>query len=243
MKDSVLNQMSTMKLHGMLNAYRAILQTNQHHQLTNDELVNILIQAEYEERENRKTTRYLKAAKFRYQSSIEELDFTAQRGLDKNLVFRLADGSFIKNGQNVLITGPTGVGKSHLASALGNQACLLGYRTLYYNVQKLFPMLKMSKADGSYLKLIDRIERHDLLILDDFGLKVLDNNDRLMLMEIIEDRHGRKATVIASQLPVAKWYDIIGESTVADAILDRTIHSAHRIELTGKSLRKSRTEK
>lgn len=243
MKDSIFNQMSTMKLHGMLNAYRAILQTNQHHQLSNDELVNMLIQAEYEERENRKTTRYLKAAKFRYQSSIEELDFTAQRGLDKNLILRLADCSFIKNGQNVLITGPTGVGKSHLASALGNQACLLGYRTLYYNIQKLFPMLKMSKADGSYLKLIDRIERHDLLILDDFGLKVLDNHDRLMLMEIIEDRHGRKATVIASQLPVAKWYDIIGESTVADAILDRTIHSAHRIELTGKSLRKSRTEK
>ena len=132
------------------------------------------------------------------------------------------------------------VGKSYLASALGHQACLQGHRTLYFNTQKLFPQLKMFKADGSYLRQLDKIEKYDLLILDDFGLQPLDNEARMILLEIIEDRHGRKSTIVASQLPVAKWYEIIGDSTVADAILDRMIHSAHRIELKGNSLRKSK---
>lgn len=238
MNSTTLNKMSQMKLQGMLHTYQSLLDSNQHHDLTNDELVNMLIQAEWEERENRKINRYLKAARFRYQACVEEIDFTAQRGLDKNTLLRLVDCGFIKKKENILITGPTGVGKSYLTSSLGHQACLQGYKTLYYNVQKLFPELKMSKADGSYLKLINKIERLDLLILDDFGLQPLDSTARMMLLEIIEDRHGRKSTIIASQLPVAKWYEIIGDSTVADAILDRTVHTAHRIELKGDSLRK-----
>jgi len=130
------------------------------------------------------------------------------------------------------------VGKSFLASTLGHQACLLGYRTLYFNAQKLFSKLKMLKADGSYGREVDKIERYDLLILDDFGLQALDNTARMILLEIVEDRHGRKSTIISSQLPVAKWYEIIGDSTLADAILDRMVHTAHRIELKGESLRK-----
>ena len=240
MNSTTLNKMSQMKLHGMLQAYQTLLDSNQHHHLTNDELVSMIIQAEWDDRENRKINRYLRAARFRYTASIEEVNFTSQRGLDKNQLLRMADGSFIHKKENILITGPTGVGKSYLASALGHQACLQGHRTLYFNTQKLFPQLKMFKADGSYLRQLDKIEKYDLLILDDFGLQLLDNEARMILLEIIEDRHGRKSTIVASQLPVAKWYEVIGDSTVADAILDRMIHSAHRIELKGNSLRKSK---
>jgi DNA replication protein DnaC len=230
--------MNQMKLYGMQHAFRSLSDTNQHQNMTIDELVDLLIQAEWEERENRKVNRYLRSARFRYQASIEEIDFTANRNLDKTSILRLADCSFIKNHDNILITGPTGVGKSYLASALGHQACLNGYKTLYFNTQKLFPNLRILKADGSYFKQINKIEKHDLLILDDFGLQPLDNQDRMILLEIIEDRHGRKSTIISSQLPVNKWYEIIGESTVADAILDRLTHGAKRIELKGDSMRK-----
>lgn len=240
MNSTILNQMAQMKCYGMQKAYQAILEANQHHDMTHDQVVSMLIQAEWEEREHRKINRYIKAAKFRYQASIEEVNFTTNRGLDKTQLLRLADGSYLQRKENILITGATGAGKSYLASALGHQACQQGFKTLYFNAQKLFPLLKMLKADGSYFKQVARIEKHDLLILDDFGLKTLDNMDRMALLEIIEDRHGRKSTIIASQLPVNKWYEIIGESTVADAILDRLAHTAHRIELKGESLRKNK---
>jgi DNA replication protein DnaC len=240
MSSTVLNKMSHMKLLGMLRSYQAMLDSRQHHDLTHDEFFNTLIQSEWEYRENKKVNRHLRQAKFRYTASLEELNFTAERGLDKTQILRLADGSFIQNKENVLITGPTGVGKSYLASALGHQACQMGHKVLYYNTQKLFPRMKMLKADGSYDREIAKIERHDLLILDDFGLVPMDNTARMILLEIIEDRHARKATIISSQLPVAKWYEVIGESTVADAILDRMIHTAHRVELKGASLRKKK---
>lgn len=238
MNSTVLNKMSHMKLHGMLRSYQTMLDSNQHHDMTHDELINILIQSEWEDRENKKITRYLTIAKFRYAASIEEINFTTNRGLDKTQVMRIADMAFIAKKENILICGATGVGKSFLSSALGHQACQSGYKTLYFNTQKLFSKLKMSKADGSYPREISRIEKYDLLILDDFGLAPLDNVARMFLLEIIEDRHGRKSTIISSQLPVAKWHDVIGESTVADAILDRLAHTAHRIELKGESLRK-----
>ena len=215
-----------------------MLDSRQHHDLTHDEAINILIQSEWEDRENKKINRHTRLARFRYTASVEELNFTSSRGLDKTQVLRLADGSFIEKKENILITGATGVGKSYLASALGHQACHLGYRTLYYNTQKLFSKLKMMKADGSYGREIAKVEKYDLLILGDFGLQQLDNTARMILLEIIEDRHSRKSTIIASQLPIAKWYEIIGDSTVADAILDRMVHTTHRIEPKGESLRK-----
>jgi len=233
-----LNKMAQMKLHGMLHSYRSLLDSRQHHDLTHDEVISMLIQSEWEHRENKKIDRYRKGAKFRYTAGIEELRFTASRGLDKTQVLRLAEGNFIQQRENILVTGPTGVGKSFLASALGHQACELGYKTLYFNTQKLFSRLKMMKADGSYSREIAKIERSDLLILDDFGLQPLDNTARMILLEIIEDRHGRRSTIISSQLPVQKWYEVIGESTIADAVLDRMIHTAHRMELKGESLRK-----
>jgi DNA replication protein DnaC len=221
MNQVLLNKMSQMKLYGMHNAFQTILETGKNHSLTNDEFLNHLIQAEWEEREFRKINRYLRLARFRYQASIEDIDFNTNRNLDKNQLLRLADCSFIERKENILITGPTGVGKSFIASAIGNQACIKGFRTLYFNTRKLFSKLRMAKADGSYMKEIEKIKKHDLLILDDFGMEHLDKENR-------------------SQLPVSKWYEIIGDNTIADAVLDRIIHTAHRTELKGESMRKLR---
>ena len=174
---------------------------------------------------------------------MENINYEADRNIDKNQIQRFMACDFIKNNESILITGSTGVGKSYIASAIGYQACSLGYKVMYFNVHKLFTKLKVSKADGNYLKEINRIEKQDLLILDDFGLRVLDNVNRNILMEIIEDRHAKKATIVASQLPTNAWHQIIGEQTIADAILDRLVHSAHRINLKGESMRKKLRKK
>ncbi len=238
MNESTLEKMNQMKFYGMKNSLQNLVETNQHQRLTNDEFISMLIQAEWEDRENRRINRYLKAARFRYRASVEEINFEKHRNLDKTQLLRLCECHFIEKGENLLITGPTGVGKSFIASAIGHQACMKGYRVLYFNIQKFFPQLRMLKADGSYLKQVNKIAKQDLLILDDFGLQPLDAQSRMMLLELIEDRHGKKSTIISSQIPVAKWYDIIGESTIADAVLDRMVHTAHRLNMKGQSLRK-----
>jgi DNA replication protein DnaC len=150
----------------------------------------------------------------------------------------LGTGNYVDKGESVLITGAAGVGKSYLATALGNKACNQGYKVNYFNMQKLLGKLRLARVDGTIIKLITKISKVDLLIIDDFGMKVLEGQQQNDFMEIIEDRHGRKATIIASQLPVSKWYDVIGNEVIADAILDRIVHSSHRFDLKGESLRK-----
>ena len=236
MLEKNLEQMNLMKFYGMVAAYKAAIQGKQ--SFTNDELVSMLIQAEWEDRESRKIRRHLKAARFRYHAAIEEITYGPDRNLDKTMMTRLTDCSFIKRNENILICGPTGVGKSFISSALGNQACHLGLKVLYFNTQKLFTWLRMSKADGSYMREINRIEKQDLLIIDDFGLQEMDEQNRMTFLEIVEDRHDRKSTIISSQLPVSLWYNVIGEGSVADAILDRLVNGAHRLDLMGDSLRK-----
>ena len=231
--------MKEMRLYGMHRAFTTTMETGGPSTgYTNDELIAYLVQSEWDDRHNRRIERLTKSARFRYTAVMEAIDYRPSRQLDKNLVRRLGSCGFIQKRENILITGSTGVGKSYLASAIGHQACSMGSKTMYFNTAKLFTLLKTSKADGSYPKQISKLEKQDLLILDDFGLKPLDNINRHALMEIIEDRHGKKSTIIASQLPVSKWHDIIGERTLADAILDRLVHTAHRIDIKGESMRR-----
>ena len=171
-------------------------------------------------------------------ASVEEIQFDNERNIDKNQVMRFADCSFITKNENILITGSTGIGKSYIGTAIGHQACCLGYKVLYHSTPKLVSKLKVAKADGSYIKEIAKIEKQNLLILDDFGIQPFDAAGRAMLMDIIEDRHGKGSVIVTSQLPVSKWYDVIGDKTMADAILDRIIHQSHRVELSGESMRK-----
>ncbi len=234
------SQLNRLRLHGMSRSWQALLETRRHQELTLTEGLELLLQSEEQERGNKRFERLQKAARFRYQASVEELHYDASRGIDKSLISALATGDYLAKGEAVLITGSTGCGKSFLASALGHQACAQGYKVVYYNVQKILLKAKMCRVEGTILKFFDSIAKADLLILDDFGLTHLDQQQQLDLMELIEDRHGRASTVVASQLPVSNWYDVIGEETIADAILDRLVHVSYRIELKGESLRKKR---
>jgi len=238
MNENTLQKMRQMKFFGMARAFSTSLENEKSSTMTADEMVAFLIETEWDDRNNRKIERQIKNAKFRYNASIEQMRFDIDRNLDKNQIMRFAGCDFIAKNENILITGSTGIGKSYIASALGNQACMLGYRVLYSSFGKLFSKLKMAKADGSYLREIAKIEKQDLLVLDDFGIQPLDSQSRASFMEIIEDRHGKRSTIITSQLPVKEWYEVIGEKTIADAILDRIVHDAHRINIEGESLRK-----
>jgi DNA replication protein DnaC len=240
MNEQTLEKMKKMKLYGMLRNFKQVLESSNMDKLTADELVQQLIDSEWEDRHNRAVNRSIGNAKFRYKASIESIDHSIERGLDQNIVNRLAECTFVKQAQNIIITGSTGTGKSYLASALGHQACIRGFKVYYANTLRLLTHLKMAKADGSSIKEFAYLEKQDILILDDFGIQPFDNQSRMILMDIVEDRHGKKSTIIAGQLPVGSWYDIIGDGTLADAILDRIVHDAHQIELNGESLRKKR---
>jgi len=237
---ATMQKLEEMRFNGFARAYREMTETGMAREFTTDEVISHLVQAEWDDRYNRRLQRLIANARFRYQASFEEIDFSAKRNLDKDQLLRLSSSDWIAKHQNIICTGSTGSGKSWIASALGHLGCQHGYKVLYRNCIKLFDELKVAKADGSYIKEISKIEKMDLLILDDFGLKPLDGHQRLMLLEIIEDRHGRKSTIITSQLPVNQWHDVIGDQTIADGCLDRLVHSSHRIELKSEvSMRKT----
>ena len=231
-------QMTALRLHGMQRNWKSLVETRRQHELTLSEGLELLLQAEQQDRENRRFERLRKNAKFRYQASVEELHTDASRGMNRELIATLATGDYITNGGSVLITGASGCGKSFLASALGHHACAQGYSVAYFNMQKLFLKTKLSRIEGTIISFFEKLAKTNLLILDDFGLTHLEQQQRIDFLEMIEDRHAKASTIIASQLPVENWYDVIGEETIADAILDRIVHSSYRVELRGESLRK-----
>jgi DNA replication protein DnaC len=231
---ATMQKLDEMKFTGFARAYREVTEISFNNEFTTDELIAHLVQAEWDDRYNRKLQRLITNARFRYQASFEEIDFSTRRNLDKNQMLRLSSCDWITKHQDIIITGSTGSGKSWIASAMGHHGCQHGYKVLYKNCIKLFDELKIAKADGSYYKEMSKIEKMDLLILDDYGLKPLDGSQKIMLLELFEDRHGKKSTIITSQLPVNQWHAFIKEDTLADAILDRVVHGSHRIELKTK---------
>jgi DNA replication protein DnaC len=239
---ATLEQLKDLKLLGMARTYEAVLQlpVNQHPE--SHVLIAQLTESERQNRTNYKTQLYLKLSKLRYAAALEEISCSQNRNLPKEQLSQLADCSFIDRAENILITGATGSGKSFLACALGHQACVMGYKTLYLNLNRFTEKIMVAKLDGSFVRLLNQLEKVSLLILDDFGLAPMDQNTRLALLQILEDRYNKKSVMIGSQLPIAKWHEYIAEPTLADAIMDRLMSNAHRFELKGESLRKKSTK-
>ncbi len=233
-----LEKLQTLRLPGMLKALEEQQRIPDIGDLGFEERLGLLIDREMTERENRHLATRLKKAKLRHSCCVEDINFKASRGLDKTLILSLAACTWIARGLNLLLCGPTGIGKSYLACALGHKACLEGYSVLYLRLPRLFEELRLAKADGRYGKLMLGYAKTDLLILDDWGLTPTTDPQRRDLLEILEDRYGKRSTIVTSQLPVAAWHEAIGDPTLADAILDRLVHNAHKIELKGDSMRK-----
>jgi len=236
--NQTIEKLKQMRLGAMAQLHLQHVKNNELNDITADEYLALLTDHEWEDRQNRKIDRLFKQANFRQKASLAEVNYASNRNLDKNMFVRLGSLDFIAKKENLILTGASGVGKSYLAQALGHQACMMEYKTIYSNTARLFKKLKLSKIDGTYLKELNKLLKADLLILDDFGLQAFDNHARETLMDIIDDRYNKTSTILSSQIPVSAWYDIIGEGTIADAILDRIVNSSHRIDLKGESLRK-----
>ena len=234
-----LEQLNALRLTGMAAALNEQLQMDLA-DLSFEERLGLLLDREIALRQTRKMKTRLYKARLRQDSCLEDIDFRHPRGLDKSLVARLADCQWIREHNNLIITGPTGVGKTYLACAFAQKACREGFTTLYLRLTKLFEDLALAKGDGRYLKLLKSFAKTDLLVLDDYGLVTLQQEQRHDRLEILEDRHGLKSTLVTSQLPLEHWHEQIGDPTLADAILDRLVHSAHKLQLKGESMRKKK---
>jgi len=236
-------KLRALKLYGMARSFEEQTSSKDCEELAFEERLGLLVDRELTEQENRRLTARLKKAKLRQQASMEDIDYTQKRGLDKELAKSLGQCKWLTERLNILITGPCGAGKSFIACALGHKACLKGYKVLYFRAARLFESLALSKGDGRYPRLMNSIAKQDLLIIDDWGLSVLTDQERSDMLEILEDRHGIRSTVITSQLPIEHWHEAIGNPTLADAILDRIIHNAYKIQLKGGSMRKLKARK
>jgi DNA replication protein DnaC len=238
LKHPTLDKLKTLKLHGMIEGLQDQAQHPASEQMSFEERLGLLVDREMTERLDRRLKTRLQQAKLKHNACLEDVNYQADRGLDRALLLSLQDCRWIKNHLNVLITGPTGVGKSWIACALAQKACREGYIAVYQRLPRLFQELPLAKGDGSYSQLLNRLGKTDVLLLDDWGLAKLTAEQRRDLLEILEDRHGSRSTIVTSQLPFDQWHSSIGDSTLADAIMDRLVHNAYKIKLDGDSLRK-----
>lgn len=237
-----VDQLKQLKLKGMMQAYQSLLSLPVHEQLSLHQAVARLAESELQYRSHQKTQMYLRLSKLRYNAVLENVQCSEGRNFTKDQLLYFTDGGFIERAETVLITGATGCGKSYLACALGRLACSLGYKVLYLGMTRFLEKINQSKLEGNYVKLLNQIEKNQLVILDDFGLHPLDNTTRLALLQILEDRYGKKSIMITSQLPFKNWFEYINEPTLADAIMDRLSANANKIELRGESLRKEKSK-
>jgi DNA replication protein DnaC len=235
-----LDQLHALGLHGMAKAFGEIIASADAQALSHPEWLALLLDRESSHRHDKRLAMRLRYARLRHQAAVEDVDYRSPRGLDRPLFHKLAAGEWIAARENLILCGPTGIGKSWLACALGHKACRDNRSVLYQRLPKLFSDLALARGDGRYARILRTLHRVELLILDDWGLEPLDAGARHDLLEILEERYARRSTLITSQIPVAKWHDLIGDPTYADAILDRLVHNAHRLDLSGDSLRKKR---
>lgn len=240
LRHTTLDQLQELKLHGMAKAFAEQLAMRDLSELSFEERLGLLVEREAAERSSRRLTSRLRKANLREQATLEDTDWRAPRGLDKGQFLRLGSCQWIADHLNVLITGKAGMGKTFLACALAHKACREGYTALYLRVPRLFRDLAIARGDGSYDRLLQGYARTDLIVLDDWGLTPIGGPERRDLLEILEDRYGRRSTVVTSQLPVKSWYEVIGDPTIADGILDRLVHGAYRVEMDGESMRSKR---
>lgn len=237
-----LEKLREMRLNGMAKGFEEQMTSSEFKELTFEERLGLLVDMELTARRNRRLKTRLNRAKLRQQACMEDIDYHQSRGLDKPLIKSLSTCQWIQDHLNVLISGPTGVGKSFIACALGHRACLEGFKVFYVRAPRLFQELLVARGDGRYVKLMNTIVKSHLLIIDDWGLSILNDQEQRDLLEILEDRHGIHSTIMASQVPVESWHEIIGNQTLADAILDRLIHNAYKVNLRGESMRKKKNK-
>jgi DNA replication protein DnaC len=240
--EQTLEKLYTMTLNGMAEAFKDHLQQPNMTGLSFEERFGLLVDRQWTWREDRRMKRLLSNAKLKINGCVEDIDFNTPRGIDKSVILRLANCDWIRAAQNVIISGPTGVGKTYLACALANRTCRMGFSAFYIRIPKLFQQLAIARADGSYPKIIKKLVKAKVLVLDDLGLAPMSDPERRDLLEVIEERHDLSSTIVATQLPVESWHDNIRDPTIADAILDRLIHNSYKINLKGQSMRKLRSK-